>query len=317
MAPSKKWYWLALLIFLAGPLLGLYLLFHSVYSAAKHGITFYVPGTASIYIVHPGQYTLWMENQHPNLANQVEYNLHNMTLRITDPTTQKTTTLKPKIGWSSNQGKAQHYSLGTVRFDHTGTYQFVTTSPQYTPYKVYLRQPSLMTVIKALAISLLVALLGIVSGILFAIIILIKRMSTKIMEQPNDEPKTDSTKQQTPELAPPPEVSHEATTWAMICHLSGFAGFVFPFANIIAPLLIWGFKRHDYPFLDSQGKEAINFQISVTIYYIVAAFLILLVVGLFLLPLIAAFHIIAMIIASVEAAQGRPFKYPLTIRFLK
>ena len=125
------------------------------------------------------------------------------------------------------------------------------------------------------------------------------------------------TNEQKPAPSLPSEPKGQAITWAMVCHLSGFAGFVFPFANIIAPLLIWGFKRTEFPYLDDQGKEAINFQISIAIYYIIAILLIIIVIGLFLLPLIAAFHIIAMIVAGVESAHGKYFRYPLTIRFLR
>jgi hypothetical protein len=206
--------------------------------------------------------------------------------------------------------------LGTIRFDHGGPYRIVANSPEYTPYKLYLRQPSLINIIKALALSIFITLAGMVSGLLLAIIILCKRLSERnTMENQTPPPnKPELSKPENTALEP---ISHDATMWAMICHLSGFAGFLFPFANIIAPLLIWGFKRVQYPFLDDQGKEAINFQISITIYYIISALLILIVIGLFLLPLLAAFHIIAMIIASVESAQGRLFRYPLTIRFLK
>lgn len=320
MIPGRKWYFLAFLLFIAGPLLGLYLLFQSIYAASKNAVTFMIPGTSAIYIIHPGEYTLWMENLQPKNSAQVINNLQQMTLTFVDPITHKAKTLSPKLGWSSKEGSNAHYSLGTLRFEHIGRYQLIAQSPAFTPYKVYLRQPSLSTIIKALALGIFLAILGIVSGILLAIIILIKRMSGRnAMDQSPNENKPNVPLDDQPKLEQkePEAVSQQATTWAMICHLSGFAGFVFPFANIIAPLLIWGFKRHEYPYLDAQGKEAINFQISITIYYVIAAFLILLVIGLFLLPLIAAFHIIAMIIASVEAAQGRLFRYPLTIRFLK
>lgn len=313
MTPSKKWYLLALLLFLAGPLLGLYILITSIYHASKHGITFYVPGVSQIYVTQKGNYTLWMENQRPQASNQVASDLKKITFTITDPVTSKQTILVPKIGWTSHDKNIEHFSLGTINFDHTGPYKINATSPEYSPYKVYLRKPGLPAIIRALALAFLTTLLGIISGVLLAIIILTKRMSerTKMTEQTSPKPEL-----------PKPEataegVTKDATTWAMVCHLSGFAGFMFPFANIIAPLLIWGFKRSQYPYLDDQGKEAINFQISVTIYYIISAMLILIIVGLFLLPLLAAFHIIAMIIASVETAQGRPFRYPLTIRFIK
>lgn len=133
----------------------------------------------------------------------------------------------------------------------------------------------------------------------------------------NDPKKPEELKPTIEEVPKLDQLSSIETTWAMVCHLSGFAGFVFPFANIIAPLLIWGIKRDTHPYLDDQGKEAINFQISITIYYIISAILIFLIVGLFLLPLLAAFQIIAMIIAAIESAHAKKFRYPLTIRFIR
>lgn len=306
--PGKKWYGLALLIFLLGPMLGIFLVTHAIIMASKHSVTFYIPGNSNLQIMEPGRYTLWMENKHPNAVATVTDDLQNMTLSFIDNVTQKKVTIKPEMGWKSNDSKnIDHYSLGSINFGHPGTYQMVTTSQHYTPYKVYLRQPSLFTIIRTLALSFLLAIIGMVSGILLAIIILIKRTraSNNMEQQPTSSP------------SKPETISNEATTWAMVCHLSGFAGFLFPLANIIAPLIIWGFKRQAYPYVDEQGMEAINFQISIAIYYILAAILIIAVIGIFLLPLIAAFHIIAMIIASVEAAHAKPFRYPLTLRFLK
>jgi uncharacterized protein len=120
-----------------------------------------------------------------------------------------------------------------------------------------------------------------------------------------------------PPVEPKSATPNTDITWAMVCHLSGFAGFLFPFANILAPLLIWGFKRGESSYLDEQGKEAINFQISITIYYIAAAILILVLIGLFLLPLIALFHIVGMIAAAIETANGKVFRYPLTMRLVR
>ena len=59
--------------------------------------------------------------------------------------------------------------------------------------------------------------------------------------------------------------------WAMFAHLSALLGHFVPFGHIIAPFVIWLVKKEQYPFVDDQGKEAINCQISVTIYALVAA----------------------------------------------
>ena len=77
---------------------------------------------------------------------------------------------------------------------------------------------------------------------------------------------------------------------AMFAHLSALVGFLIPFGNLIGPLIVWQLKKDD-PFVDSQGKEAVNFQITVSLAGIIAAFLTIVVIGLFLLPVIAlSFH---------------------------
>ncbi|PID59680.1 MAG: orotate phosphoribosyltransferase [Ignavibacteriae bacterium] len=113
------------------------------------------------------------------------------------------------------------------------------------------------------------------------------------------------------------EYSNEEKSWALAAHLSALAGFVIPFGNIFGPLLIWIIKREEFPFVADQGKEALNFQISITIYVLVSLVLILLLIGIVLLIVIAVFALIMSIIAAINAYDGKAYRYPLTIRFLK
>jgi uncharacterized Tic20 family protein len=76
-------------------------------------------------------------------------------------------------------------------------------------------------------------------------------------------------------------------TWAMLCHIAGLAGYVIPLGNIFGPLIIWMIKKDQSWFVNDQGKEALNFQISLTIYLIVACLAILIIIGIFLIPVIA------------------------------
>ena len=107
-----------------------------------------------------------------------------------------------------------------------------------------------------------------------------------------------------------------ARTWAMFCHLGAFAGYVIPFGGIIGPIVVWAMKKDQYELVDDQGKEAINFNISMIIYYIVAAILILALVGIFLLVALFFFRIIITVIAAIKANEGVRFRYPLCIRFI-
>jgi len=115
------------------------------------------------------------------------------------------------------------------------------------------------------------------------------------------------------------EVSKDARMWAMFCHLAGLAGFIVPviISGIIAPLIVWQIKKDDYPFVDEQGKEAVNFQISMLIYALIAGALICVGIGIFLLPVVGVFDLVFLLIAAVKANNGEHYRYPLTIRFIK
>ena len=119
------------------------------------------------------------------------------------------------------------------------------------------------------------------------------------------------------------EVSKDARMWAMFCHLGGLAGLIMPVVgNIVAPLIIWQIKKDDDALVDEQGKEAVNFQISLSLYGIIGSVACLITcVGAILMPfLIGAVYIIDLVfllIAAVKANNGEHYRYPLTIRFIK
>ncbi|MCZ6789707.1 MAG: DUF4870 domain-containing protein [Chloroflexi bacterium] len=103
----------------------------------------------------------------------------------------------------------------------------------------------------------------------------------------------------------------------MLCHLSTFSGWFIPLGNILGPLIIWLMKRQESPFIDAHGKEALNWQISATIYFIVSFALVFVLIGFVLLPAVLVFDIIIVIVATVRANSGQAYRYPLTIRFIK
>ena len=109
----------------------------------------------------------------------------------------------------------------------------------------------------------------------------------------------------------------DARTWAMLSHLGALAGYIIPFGNIIAPLVIWLIKKDESPLVDDQGKESLNFQISITIYVIVALILTAIIIGFVLLPAVVIFDLVMVIIAAIKANDGEKYRYPLCIRFIK
>ena len=114
------------------------------------------------------------------------------------------------------------------------------------------------------------------------------------------------------------EVNKDARMWAMICHLSGLAGIILPASgNIVAPLIIWQIKKDNNPFIDEQGKEAVNFQISMSIYLIASIILSFICVGAFLIVATIIVFFVFTLIAAVKANNGYHYRYPLTMRFIK
>lgn len=105
--------------------------------------------------------------------------------------------------------------------------------------------------------------------------------------------------------------------WALICHLSALSGYVIPFGNLIVPIIIWSMKKEEMPMVDEHGKEVINFQISMTIWMIIAGVLIFVLIGIPLLIVLAILQVVFVIIGAVKADSGQLYKYPMTIQFIK
>ncbi|MFH1359474.1 MAG: DUF4870 domain-containing protein [Candidatus Omnitrophota bacterium] len=110
---------------------------------------------------------------------------------------------------------------------------------------------------------------------------------------------------------------NQAQTMAMLCHLLALAGFVIPLGNLLGPLILWQIKKGEDPLIDENGKEAVNFQISMTIYMAVAFLLVFIVIGIPLLFALGIANLVLVIIASIKTNNGEKFVYPLAIRLIK
>src|SRR5687768_9744196 len=74
----------------------------------------------------------------------------------------------------------------------------------------------------------------------------------------------------------------EEQNWAMICHLAALSGFVIPLGNVLGPLVVWLIKKDTMPLVDKHGKEALNFQITVTIAMVISIVLMFVLIGILL-----------------------------------
>lgn len=111
------------------------------------------------------------------------------------------------------------------------------------------------------------------------------------------------------ETPKPTEENKDARMFAMLAHLLGI------FTFFVGPLVIWLIKKDAHPFVDEQGKEALNFEITVTIALVVAG--LLPIVGCFLVPAVLVVNLIFCIMACVAANKGEHYRYPVSIRLIK
>ncbi|HSX61751.1 MAG TPA: DUF4870 domain-containing protein [Tahibacter sp.] len=130
-----------------------------------------------------------------------------------------------------------------------------------------------------------------------------------------------------PPSAPPPGVgpTQEERQWAMFAHLSSLLGALVTggFGVFIGPLVIWLIKKETMPFVDDQGKEALNFNITLAILGVALLILTVITFGigaLLTLPVALAAAVawlVLTVIASIKASEGVNYRYPLSLRLIK
>jgi len=113
------------------------------------------------------------------------------------------------------------------------------------------------------------------------------------------------------------ELSEAERNWAMLCHLSAFAGFFFPFGGIIGPLICWLSRKDESQWIDLNGKASLNFQISLLLYIVLTIPLCFIIIGIPIVIFLGFLKVICIIIGSVKASKGEEFRYPLSIPFIQ
>lgn len=110
--------------------------------------------------------------------------------------------------------------------------------------------------------------------------------------------------------------SADERSMAKAAHLLTLVGFLIPLVNIIAPLVVWQTKGKESPLVEQHAKESLNFQISMTIYYTVAGFLIIVLIGLLLLPALIILDIIFVVQQTQKVDRNEASRYPMCIRLI-
>ncbi|MGH8902942.1 MAG: DUF4870 domain-containing protein [Egibacteraceae bacterium] len=112
-----------------------------------------------------------------------------------------------------------------------------------------------------------------------------------------------------------PGLSRAVRNWALGAHLSALIGAWVALA-FVGPLVVWLIKRDEHPFIATHAREALNFNLSVLLYGVMAWVLSLLLIGIPLLIGIGIAWLVLTIVATVKASKGQGYRYPLTIRFV-
>jgi len=105
--------------------------------------------------------------------------------------------------------------------------------------------------------------------------------------------------------------------WAMFLHFSILAAFVVPIVGLVAPIVIWQLKKDQLPAIDVHGKIVVNWILSMIIYCVVSAVLVLVLVGIPLLVALGVVSVAFPIIGGIKANSGEIWRYPLSLTFLK
>ena len=112
---------------------------------------------------------------------------------------------------------------------------------------------------------------------------------------------------------PPPAEQH---TMGMLCHLLALAGLVIPFGNIIGPLVMWLINKDKMAFVNDQGKEAVNFQITVTIAAIIAGIVTICLAALGAVA-VGIVGLVFAVMGAIAANKGEYYRYPFSMRLIK
>jgi uncharacterized protein len=116
---------------------------------------------------------------------------------------------------------------------------------------------------------------------------------------------------------PSSSLSQEDRNWGMIAHLSSLSGFLIPFGSVLGPLIVYLVKRDQSPFATDCAREALNFNITVAIGFVICLCLSLVFIGIPLMIALGLVWLVLTILAAVRASEGTQYHYPATIRFVK
>jgi uncharacterized protein len=120
-----------------------------------------------------------------------------------------------------------------------------------------------------------------------------------------------------PSSAPGTVPTDNERTWAMLAHLAALFGLLVPvIGNALGPWLVWLSKRDESPFVASQAREAVNFNLTVSLAAILCSLLMLVFVGFLLGSALFIAWLVLTLVAAIKASEGEEYRYPFSLHFL-
>jgi len=116
------------------------------------------------------------------------------------------------------------------------------------------------------------------------------------------------------DLIPNPDSGER--NWAVLCHLSSLLAMITLGAGIIAPTVLWLIKKDESEFINEQGKEALNFSITVLLAWIACIPFTFIIIGFAMMGIVLVTWFIFAIIAALTASRGENYRYPFSLRLI-
>lgn len=113
------------------------------------------------------------------------------------------------------------------------------------------------------------------------------------------------------------EPDSKERSMGMLAHLAGYAGLAFPFGSVLGPFLVYILKREESAYIEDQAREALNFQLTMTLAFLVSIALMFILVGFVTILVVGVWWLVGTAIGATKANAGEWYRYPATIRFVK
>lgn len=114
------------------------------------------------------------------------------------------------------------------------------------------------------------------------------------------------------------KVTESERIYATWMHLAGLSSYIgVPFGHVLIPLIMWSLKHKESPYIDQQGRDVLNFQLTITFYLIFSYILIFILIGFLFVGVVVLLHVIATIMAAVKTYNGETFRYPVTFPLIR